>query len=248
MWHLLRVFSTLALFGLGSAFLSWLYLPWLFFLHRRDPDAAVLRCQEAVRRSWAFYLRFVREQGLFTVDSVHAPLASGQGPLVLVPNHPSLLDVVVVITTYAKVCCVVRGSVYRSLLLRNLMRCCGHIDAGARATSVEKVLEQGADRLRRGFRVLIFPEGTRSDPKALLPFRRLPFELAARAGVPVLPIAIRCNPPAMLRKQPWRHFPKAGVTFQLTELPQKLISPNRSEVREAVSMIEAQMRQELGIA
>ncbi|MBM4361412.1 MAG: 1-acyl-sn-glycerol-3-phosphate acyltransferase, partial [Deltaproteobacteria bacterium] len=42
----------------------------------------------------------------------------------------------------------------------------------------------------RGGSVLVFPEGTRGDGGALLPFRSGAFRLARAAGIPLLPVGL----------------------------------------------------------
>jgi len=58
-----------------------------------------------------------------------------------------------------------------------------------------RVLRQALRRLVAGVHVLNFPEGTTTDGSQLLPFRRGIFGIAARAGVPVVPVALRLSPP-----------------------------------------------------
>jgi len=57
-----------------------------------------------------------------------------------------------------------------------------------------RVLRQALRRLVAGVHVLNFPEGTTTDGSQLLPFRRGIFGIAARAGVPVVPVALRLSP------------------------------------------------------
>jgi 1-acyl-sn-glycerol-3-phosphate acyltransferase len=45
-------------------------------------------------------------------------------------------------------------------------------------------------RLKQGNAMLIFPEGTRSRGRGLLPFKSGSFRLATQSGVPILPVAI----------------------------------------------------------
>lgn len=57
-----------------------------------------------------------------------------------------------------------------------------------------RALRRAAAALRAGTSVLNFPEGTTTDGTRLLPFQRGCFGLARLAGVPVVPVAIRCAP------------------------------------------------------
>lgn len=63
------------------------------------------------------------------------------------------------------------------------------IDRGNKKSAIES-LEQAGEKIRSGVSVVLFPEGTRSDTGAILPFKKGPFALAVKAGVPVVPITI----------------------------------------------------------
>jgi 1-acyl-sn-glycerol-3-phosphate acyltransferase len=52
------------------------------------------------------------------------------------------------------------------------------------------MMEEAERALAAGISVMLFPEGTRSDTGALLPFKDGAFSLAIRTQVPILPIAL----------------------------------------------------------
>lgn len=54
-----------------------------------------------------------------------------------------------------------------------------------------KSMEEASERMSEGVSVVIFPEGTRSETGALLPFKRGAFMLAKKSGVPIVPVAIQ---------------------------------------------------------
>jgi 1-acyl-sn-glycerol-3-phosphate acyltransferase len=54
-----------------------------------------------------------------------------------------------------------------------------------------KSMEKASESMSKGISVVIFPEGTRSETGALLPFKRGAFMLAKKSGVPIVPVAIQ---------------------------------------------------------
>jgi 1-acyl-sn-glycerol-3-phosphate acyltransferase len=51
-------------------------------------------------------------------------------------------------------------------------------------------LAAAVEKVKRGTRIVIFPEGTRSKDGTLLPFKKLLFRLCLKTGVPIVPIYI----------------------------------------------------------
>jgi len=63
------------------------------------------------------------------------------------------------------------------------------IDRG-KGTEAVRSLEKAAERIRKGASVLLFAEGTRTTDGRLQPFKRGAFNLAIKAGVPVIPLTV----------------------------------------------------------
>jgi 1-acyl-sn-glycerol-3-phosphate acyltransferase len=64
------------------------------------------------------------------------------------------------------------------------------IDRSNRERAIE-TMKAATDRLRRGISFGVFVEGTRARPRQLLPFKKGAFYMAAEAGAPVVPVAIK---------------------------------------------------------
>jgi 1-acyl-sn-glycerol-3-phosphate acyltransferase len=86
------------------------------------------------------------------------------------------------------------------------------IDRGNREQSLPAI-ERAVDAVRRGMSFLIFPEGTRSRTGELLPFKKGGFILALKAGVPIVPVAIKGARDAMRKGSPIIRPVTARVSF-----------------------------------
>jgi 1-acyl-sn-glycerol-3-phosphate acyltransferase len=64
------------------------------------------------------------------------------------------------------------------------------IDRGAGHRALKQMLEQGRDRLRRGFCIVVFPEGTRVAPGETGVYQIGGAWLAAKTGAPIVPVAL----------------------------------------------------------
>ena len=65
-----------------------------------------------------------------------------------------------------------------------------NIDRARGSDAFEQVVQQGSERLGRGWWIVIFPEGTRTAPGASPRYKTGGARLAVRTGVPIIPIAL----------------------------------------------------------
>jgi 1-acyl-sn-glycerol-3-phosphate acyltransferase len=63
------------------------------------------------------------------------------------------------------------------------------VDRGNPRTAIAS-LDKAAQQIRDGISIIVFPEGTRSPDLTVKPFKKGPFALAMKAGVPIVPIAL----------------------------------------------------------
>ena len=113
------------------------------------------------------------------------------GPVVLVANHVSYLDPLVLVGLVPALP-VSKSEISRWPLVGAVARRHGvlFVERGD-PRSGARVLRSARRALARGVSVLNFPEGTTSNGEQVLPFRRGIFGLARHARVPVVPIALR---------------------------------------------------------
>jgi len=128
-------------------------------------------------------------------------------PVVLVCNHESLGDILVLFGLYRPFKWVSKASVFRAPFLGWNMRLNRYVPiVRGEKSSVEAMMTACRRWLDRGVPVLLFPEGTRSPDGRMLPFKEGAFRLARDAGVPIQPLVLTGT----------RHMlPKHGILIEL---------------------------------
>lgn len=113
------------------------------------------------------------------------------------------------------------------------------IDRSAGREALAQVVEQGSDRLKRGFWIIIFPEGTRVAPGATRRYKQGGAHLSSCAGAKVVPIALNSGefwPRNAFFKRPGKITVSIGPAIDPTGLSELEIN-TRTE-----AWIEAEMR------
>ena len=87
--------------------------------------------------------------------------------LIVVANHPGLLDAVLVVSQLPQAVCLMKGSLARNLVFSGTARLAGYIHNESSLGLVKKCRE----RLNERSNLLVFPEGTRTGDGPLLPFK-----------------------------------------------------------------------------
>lgn len=119
------------------------------------------------------------------------PLGAQQGGRLLLLNHVSWLDIFA-IDSIAPASFVAKAEIARWPLAGTLVSRVGtvFIERGRRH-AIHAVIGQLAAKLRAGRRAAVFPEGTTSDGRRLLPFHGNLIEAALASAAPVVPVGVR---------------------------------------------------------
>jgi 1-acyl-sn-glycerol-3-phosphate acyltransferase len=204
-------------FWSGAVVVGWLWLPVLWLVPG-ERAVKIRRVHRTVRRGFRLFHAVMRALRLYHRRSPVARLRPGDAPVVLVANHPTLCDVTSIASLFPDVIAVASPRFAANPLLGHLVRSCGFVPTD------RHVIRECETRLRMGFDVLVFPEGTRSPfGGGFHPFQRGGFELAVRAKAPIVLLKLTCVPPALSKRLPiWKVADRMAV---LTIEPFDVIHP-----------------------
>jgi len=123
---------------------------------------------------------------------------TAEGPFVFVSNHMSTLETLVLpglIRPMTPVTYVVKEKLLGGFFWGPIMRSRDPIAVSRKdpRADLEVVLREGQARLASGISVIVFPQGTRTPVFVRSGFNSLGIKLAARAGVPVIPVALKTD-------------------------------------------------------
>jgi 1-acyl-sn-glycerol-3-phosphate acyltransferase len=113
------------------------------------------------------------------------------GAALIASRHQSAFDTVVWLTLTPCCCYVVKQELLRIPLFGKLIEAVGMIavDRSAGAAALRGLVRGGERASRAGMQIVIFPEGTRSEPGPVKPLQPGVAALAGRTGLPVVPVA-----------------------------------------------------------
>jgi len=198
----LRVMLTVAIYTVLSPF-GYLLIALAHATGSADPVQRARRMQRITAGAYRIMHAWLTWTRITHFDRRAALRDLPAGPCVVVANHPTLMDVTSILATLGGGVTVAKPALYRRRVLRALLEGAGHIEGpGGDPVAAGRVVDEAVERIRQGFSLLIFPEGTRSVAGRLLPFGRAAFEIACRARVPLVSIAVRCDPVWLSKEVP----------------------------------------------
>ena len=209
-WRQVRTACSFLLLGVASLLLSLVVLP-LLGCYPGSRERRERRAQRAIHWSARAYLRALRMLRILRIDCVGAERLREPGTLV-VANHPTYLDVLVLMSVMPQADCVVKEQYYENPLFGGAARAAGYIPSG----DGPRVVDACVERLIGGRSVIMFPEGTRSPANGLGPFQRGAAHMALRTGRNPVPVVVGCTPPTLYRGQPWWEVPERRFDLTLS--------------------------------
>lgn len=162
---------------------------------------------------WGFriYLGAMESLGAWRLDLSALDQLRDAGPLIIAPNHPCLLDAVLVVSRLPNALCVMKGALVANFLLGPAARLARYV----RNDSLRKLITHASEELRAGGQLLIFPEGTRTTGGAVSPFTEAVGAISRRSGVPVQTVIIEADSHFLGKGWPVAARPDLPLTYRV---------------------------------
>lgn len=209
LWRIFATALSFACFGIGGMLL-WLVVFPLQSLIWRDPIRRQRAARTVVQGVFRLFIGFMRSLGLIRYE-VHGVEKLQRRGLLILANHPTLIDVAFLIGLVPNASCVVKSTLASHPCTRGPVRATGYICNNPDAD----LLLACIDTLAAGSNLIIFPEGTRSRPGQPLKMQRGAAQIALRGGLDITPVRIQCEPLGLYKGQPWWTVAKRPLRFTI---------------------------------
>jgi len=189
---------------------------------------------------WGFriYLGIMEALGAWRLDLAELDGLRAAGPLVVAPNHPCLLDAVLVVSRLPDAVCVMKSTLLNNFLLGPAARLARYV----RNDTLLKLITRAGEELRAGGQLLLFPEGTRSTAHPIGPFTEAVGALAKRANVPVQTLIIEADTDFLGKGWSLARVPALPLTYRV-RIGRRFDPPD--DVRAFTATLEQYFRREL---
>lgn len=207
-WDMARVFFGLGLLGVMGLLWSLLAVP-LYYLLPRHTGLVVGRW--LIHTAFRLYLRTLSFIGACRFDLSALDALCGQPPMIVAPNHPSLIDAVLVISRLPGLACIMKSSILDNPSLGAGARLARYI----RNDALRSMIHLAVADLHAGHHLLLFPEGTRSPARPIGPIRGSVALIAKQARVPVQAVFIETDSPFLAKGWPLMRRPRLPITYRV---------------------------------
>lgn len=180
--------------------------------HAVSEETGIRIGRRFVSRLYRYSFRVTGLLGLMRVDATALDAIDPDEALIIAPNHPSVVDALILISRLEKLNCIMKASVLDNILLGAGARLAGYI----RNDGAKRMLRLSSADLKRGGQLIIFPEGTRTVAAPVNAFKCGFAAMARIAQVPIQTVIIETDTPYLSKGWPILKKPKhLPMTFRV---------------------------------
>ncbi|MEX0332493.1 MAG: lysophospholipid acyltransferase family protein [Puniceicoccaceae bacterium] len=217
--------------------------------------ASAYKAKRGKFSDWAWYSASLKVRKAFEKTGAHvsvkgtANIANLDEPCVFIGNHMSTAETFLMasmVLPFRPVTFVVKEALVQYPVFKHIMLSRSPIVVGRvnPREDLKAVLQGGRERLEAGTSIVIFPQKTRTVEFDRESFNTIGVKLAKRAGVPVIPLALKTNAwsNGKLFKDYGPFLPHEAVHFAFGE-PIRIEGSDREAHEAVIQFIESHLRE-----
>lgn len=160
------------------------------------------------------------------------------GGMLILANHPSMIDVFLVLSRVREALCLMKADLVTNAFLAIGAQLAGYVNN----SRPEHFIRAASRAVRRGQRLLVFPEGTRTIEDPINPLKPGAGLIAKLAQAPMQVVILRTNSCYLCKGWPIWRAPRFPVVYQARLGP---CLPAPRNTNEATTQLQNAFRQQL---
>lgn len=181
----------------------------LYPLLPRDRGLVVGRA--GIAYGYRLYWLLASASGMIKLDANALDAFKDEPRLIVVANHPSLLDALMLVARLPRSACIMKAGLMRNPFLGAGARLARYI----RNDSPRGMIRLAVQDLQHGGQLVLFPEGTRTTRHPVNPFRPGVTLIAKLAGAPIQTVFIDTESPYLGKGWPIWKLPPLPIRFSV---------------------------------
>lgn len=208
-WRIAATGLCFLTFGTGGLLLGLVAHPLLRLLVR-DPARRSRLAKRAIQALFRLFVALMRALSVISYE-VHGAERLRSTGLLILANHPTLIDVVLLMSLVERADCIVKGDLARNPFTRGPVLAAGFVFNDSGTGLVDNCL----DSLRSGNNLIIFPEGTRTTDPCQPRLHRGAARIAVHSETDITPVRIVCTPATLGKGDKWYRVPNTRAHFRI---------------------------------
>src|SRR5580658_3192435 len=208
LYEYFALYSSLTLLGIICLTWSVFALPLYFILPERLGTSIGRR---GIMLGFRLYAWSLSITGTYHLDLRAVDSLKGGPPLILAPNHPCLIDALLILTRHPNLVCVMKSELMRNVFLGSGSRLARYVPND----SSRQMVKESVAHLRRGGVLLLFPEGTRTIHSPINSLVGSVGLIAKHANVPVQTLVIETDSPYLSKGWPLFRRPELPIIYRV---------------------------------
>ncbi|HEY9097783.1 MAG TPA: lysophospholipid acyltransferase family protein [Thiobacillus sp.] len=194
--------------GLSSLIWTVFALPLNLVLPKRQ---AVALGRGVISHAFRVYLGFLTAIRAIHFDLTELDALRAEGPMIIAPNHPCLLDALMVLSRLPGIACIMKADIVDNVFFGVGARMAGYIRNDAQLSMVK----QSVAELKQGSQLLVFPEGTRTTRWPVNVCKGTTALVASRAQVPIQTVFIETDSAYLSKGWPLFRRPRFPIHYRV---------------------------------
>lgn len=239
--HLWRLFGTtlgFLVFGLAGLIIGLIVFP-LTFVFVPDDRIRKVQSRQLIGKAFGLFIWMIKSLGVIDYRIEGREHIRHLPNSLIIANHPTLIDVVILISLFPQANCVIKYAVTNNPFMRSVVSAADYITNSEPQT----LLDSSVNYLREGGSLMLFPEGTRSRQGEPIQFKPGAATVAIRSDATIVPVAIRCEPVFLHKDVPWHYVPLGKPQYLI-----RILAPIRVAALVTTDGGKRQARNRLNVA